>query len=311
VFDSSFKEYIPDTLEAWFYGMDNLVEVKGTENLDATALDSTESLFEACSSLKTLDLSTWYTPCLENAFGMFRGCSSLESLNIAKLDTSSTMDLYCLFDGCSSLKSVTLGRNFAFTEGVEPVEEVTPAIFPTPDTEYGTWWRGEGKAYTPEELRGFARGELEGTWTWYMGEQPKPASVNMFRLYNPNTGEHFYTSNTGERDATVAAGWKSEGVGWKAPSTSNTPVYRLYNEHSGGEHHYTMSKGERDSLIAAGWKDEGIGWYSDDAKSVPVYREYNPNQIACNHNFTTSKNEHDTLVKLGWKDEGTAWYGVS
>ncbi len=139
---------------------------------------------------------------------------------------------------------------------------------------------------------------------------PAPAgSINMFRLYNPNSGEHFYTSSTGERDHLVSLGWNYEGVGWIAPKTSNTPVYRLYNPY-GGEHHYTTSLAERNMLINAGWNDEGIGWYSDDARTVPLYRQYNPNAFANNHNYTTSSSENDWLVSLGWRAEGIGWYGV-
>ena len=131
----------------------------------------------------------------------------------------------------------------------------------------------------------------------------------LYRIYNPNSGEHFYTASAYERNSVIAAGWNDEGFGWKAPETSSTPVFRLYNA-NGGEHHYTMSVGERDMLIDAGWNDEGIGWYSDDAHSVPLFREYNPNAFANNHNYTTSSDEHNWLISLGWRDEGLAWYGV-
>ncbi|MBQ9278789.1 MAG: Ig-like domain-containing protein, partial [Lachnospiraceae bacterium] len=113
-------------------------------------------------------------------------------------------------------------------------------------------------------------------------------TVNMFRLYNPNSGEHFYTANVTEKNNLVSFGWRYEGIGWKAPVKSNTPVYRLYNKNA-GDHHYTMSASERDFLVSVGWKYEGIGWYSDDSKSVPLYRQYNPNAKAGSHNYTTSK----------------------
>ncbi|WP_156501507.1 hypothetical protein [Denitrobacterium detoxificans] len=135
-------------------------------------------------------------------------------------------------------------------------------------------------------------------------------SVPMFRLYNPNSGEHFYTQSTNERDNLKKLGWQYEGIGWYAPSSSNTPVYRLYNP-NGGDHHYTVSVNERDMLKKAGWKYEGIGWYSDDAMGVKVLREYNPNATSGSHNFTTSESEHKHLVSLGWRDEGTAWYAVA
>ena len=133
--------------------------------------------------------------------------------------------------------------------------------------------------------------------------------VPMYRLYNPNSGEHFYTAKAKEKDALVKIGWKYEGIGWTAPSTSKTPVYRLYNANA-GDHHYTMKKAERDALIKAGWKDEKIGWYSDDSKGVPLYRQYNPYAVSGSHNYTTNKKENDALVKIGWIAEGIGWYGM-
>ena len=136
--------------------------------------------------------------------------------------------------------------------------------------------------------------------------------VNMLRLYNQWTGEHFYTSSTTEKEILVKAGWKDEGTGWIAPS-SGTPVYRLYNRYvSGGDHHYTTDSKERDKLVKAGWKNEGTGWYSasdGDSERVAIYREYNPNATTGTHNYTISKSEHDHLVDVGWKGEGVGWYG--
>lgn len=135
------------------------------------------------------------------------------------------------------------------------------------------------------------------------------SSVTMHRLYNPNSGEHFYTANNTEKDVLVGLGWKYEGVGWTAPSTSKTPVYRLYNANA-GDHHYTSSQAERDALVKLGWKYEGIGWYSDDAKTTPLYRQYNPNAISGSHNYTVSAAEDAALAKLGWTQEGIGWYGL-
>ena len=146
------------------------------------------------------------------------------------------------------------------------------------------------------------------------GGSAAPSGVAMYRLYNPNSGEHFYTASAHERDSLRRAGWKYEGVGWTAPASSRTPVYRLY---SGTDHHYTTSAAERDMLVRAGWKYEGVGWYSDDAKGVPLYRQFNPNvnpgaprNNSGSHNYTTSRTEHDHLVSVGWRGEGIGWYGM-
>ena len=135
-------------------------------------------------------------------------------------------------------------------------------------------------------------------------------TVDMLRLYNPNSGEHFYTADIVEKDDLVSKGWKYEGVGWIAPTKSNTPVYRLYNPNA-GEHHYTTDSDERQKLVMAGWKDEGTGWYSDDGEAVPLYREFNPNATTGTHNYTSNLSEHNSLVSSGWTDEGIGWYGLT
>lgn len=70
-----------------------------------------------------------------------------------------------------------------------------------------------------------------------LGTLPAYAEVGgvpMWRMYNPNSGEHFYTADTNERDSLCGNGWASEGIGWVAP-TSGNPIYRLYNNPRAGE----------------------------------------------------------------------------
>ena len=136
-------------------------------------------------------------------------------------------------------------------------------------------------------------------------------TVDMHRLYNPNSGEHFYTANTAEKDHLVKVGWKYEGLGWLAPKAENDyPVYRVYNPNA-GDHHYTMDIDEMSDLVYKhGWKFEGIGWYSDQQKGKALYRAYNPNAKSGSHNYTTNLAEQKNLLKVGWKDEGISWYGV-
>lgn len=131
----------------------------------------------------------------------------------------------------------------------------------------------------------------------------------MYRLYNPNTGEHFYTSSYIEIGNCVVNGWRCEGGAWLAPVESNTRVYRLYNPYA-GDHHYTTNAAEVEMLEEAGWIfEENAGWYSDDSHTAAVYRQYNPNATTGCHNFTTSEVEKNSLVNdSGWNDEGTGWY---
>ena len=137
---------------------------------------------------------------------------------------------------------------------------------------------------------------------------PSIMAYVMYRVYNPNSGEHFFTNSVAEKDNLVSVGWSYEGTAWVMPQHQDIPVYRLYNP-VGGEHHYTTSTDEKNMLISKGWNDEGIGWYSEQSTGTPVYRVYNPNAFANNHHYTTSKTEADYLVSLGWRYEGIGWYG--
>lgn len=133
-------------------------------------------------------------------------------------------------------------------------------------------------------------------------------SIAMHRLYNPHTGEHFYTANLAEKNHLTNLGWNYEGIGWHAPTTG-LPVYRLYNPNT-SDHHYTTSKDESDYLAQMGWNDEGIGWYS--GGDTPIHRLYNPNaKKAGSHHFTLSQEESDSLDAIGWNYEGIAWYAVN
>lgn len=154
----------------------------------------------------------------------------------------------------------------------------------------------------------FDRSLHEQTLSQGTEEDATDSSTQMYRLYNPNSSEHFYTADLHEKNALISYGWPYEGIGWFAPQ-SGEPVYRLYNPNA-GDHHYTLNLHERDALVQLGWRYEKIGWYSDTQKRVPVYREYNPNAKSGAHNFTTSRQEDQALVRFGWKAEGIAWYAV-
>ena len=85
----------------------------------------------------------------------------------------------------------------------------------------------------------------------------------MYRLYNPNSGEHFYTGSVEEKDNLVSVGWNYEGIAFNSGFENEVPQYRLHNPNATrGAYHFTASLEERDMLISLGWEYQGIGWYS-------------------------------------------------
>lgn len=132
--------------------------------------------------------------------------------------------------------------------------------------------------------------------------------VSMYRLYNPNSGEHLFTIDANEYATLPRYGWRQEGIAWTSPS-EGTPVYRLYNPYS-GDHHYTMDANEYASLPRYGWRQEGIVFRSDPAKGRAIYRLFNPYATAGTHHYTLDANEYASLPHHGWRQEGVAWYGI-
>lgn len=148
-----------------------------------------------------------------------------------------------------------------------------------------------------------------GTPTQPTPGKPATKAINLYRVYNPNTGEHLYTTSTFERDSLVRLGWKNEGIAYKVSSTAtgNQAVYRLYNKNN-GKHFYTTSSYEKNQLVKAGWYYENIAWYAP-TQGTKVYRAYNPNNGE--HLYTTSAYEVSSITKVGWKAEGIAWYSLN
>lgn len=135
----------------------------------------------------------------------------------------------------------------------------------------------------------------------------------IYRLYNPDNGEHLYTTDANERDVLYSSyGWGYEGIAWYA-STSGTPVYRLYNNVL-CNHLYTTDLNEIKVLTSmpdTAWTVDNNNqplFYSDG--EVPIYRVYNEG-LQGMHHLTTDKNEYDTLPQFGWAQEGVSLYAVA
>ena len=130
---------------------------------------------------------------------------------------------------------------------------------------------------------------------------------HMLRMYNPNTGEHFYTGSEVERDDLIAAGWNYEGVAFTFPANTGAPVYRLF-EPVTGEHLYTMDEAEKDLLLSKGWNYEGIAFNSAYDTEAVQHRLYNPNTTVGAYHFTFSEEEMQNLIDAGWWYQGIGWY---
>ncbi|TDL15778.1 hypothetical protein BD410DRAFT_85820 [Rickenella mellea] len=102
----------------------------------------------------------------------------------------------------------------------------------------------------------------EGTAAFvFLPQIPSNLTVPLFRLFNPTSVDHFYTTSAAERNNAIAnGGYRSEGTAASVFATQvcgSIPLFRLFNPTS-GDHFYTTSAPERDNAIAnAGYRSEG------------------------------------------------------
>ncbi len=107
VFDNSFKEYHPKNCSYWFCYCNNLTDIEGMqENLNTDKVNNMSSMFSGCSSLTTLDLSTFNTENVTDMSSMFYGCSSLTTLDLSTFNTENVTDMNSMFFGCNELQTI-------------------------------------------------------------------------------------------------------------------------------------------------------------------------------------------------------------
>ena len=64
---------------------------------------SMANMFNGCSNLKTLDLSNFDTSKVNSMYNMFFGCGNLTTLNLSNFNTSNVTSMGNMFNGCGNL----------------------------------------------------------------------------------------------------------------------------------------------------------------------------------------------------------------
>ncbi|MCR5455687.1 MAG: DUF285 domain-containing protein [Bacteroidales bacterium] len=108
VFDQSFADFYPTSCAWWFFVCSNLKEIEGLQYLNTENVTDMDWMFDVCSSLTNLDLSSFNTGNVMNMGGMFSDCSSLTSLDLSSFNTENITNINSIFSGCSSLTSLDL-----------------------------------------------------------------------------------------------------------------------------------------------------------------------------------------------------------
>ena len=114
VFDESFKDARPKSCNAWFYCFEGLTKIEHLDYLNTSEVENMGSMFSKCTSLETLDLSSFNTEKVTNMLAMFEGSMSLRTIKLPKgFIGSNVTDLNATFRGCANLTELDLSGSNA------------------------------------------------------------------------------------------------------------------------------------------------------------------------------------------------------
>ena len=104
------NNYTPYTVGGWFMNCSKMTSVTGLNLLHWTNVNNATEMFANCSSLTSLDVSSFQPSKVTNFASMFNNCSSLTTLDVSGWDTSSGQLFNGMFMGCTSLQSVDVSN---------------------------------------------------------------------------------------------------------------------------------------------------------------------------------------------------------
>lgn len=123
VFDESFKDARPKSCYTWFWCFEGLTRIEHLDYLNTSEVEVMQSMFSFCTSLETLDLSSFNTEKVKNMYAMFDGSTNLRSIKLPQgFIGSSVTNLFSMFKDCTSLTELDLsGSN---SENVKDMSEM-------------------------------------------------------------------------------------------------------------------------------------------------------------------------------------------
>lgn len=109
---SIIDEIVPLSTANWFHSCENLTEFENIERLDTSEVTDMSIMFYRCSSLSSLDLSSFNTSNVTNMGWMFDGCRSLTSLDLSSFETENVINMENMFSNCTNLATIYVGDSW-------------------------------------------------------------------------------------------------------------------------------------------------------------------------------------------------------
>lgn len=113
VFDPSYIDARPTTMDFWFYGMSDLKSIENMEFLNTSAVTSMVGTFAICTDLQGIDLTHFDTSAVTDMTYMFAGNANLYSLDLTHFDMKNVTSVAGMFSDCSNLRTIYCNDNWA------------------------------------------------------------------------------------------------------------------------------------------------------------------------------------------------------
>ena len=113
--DASCKDHTSTSLSYLFSGFNSLKTINNIDNLKTEGVTDMNRMFTGCSSLQSLDLSSFNTASVTSMNSMFRGCSNLENIYVGDgWSTQAVTNGNYMFRDCNKLPGYD-GTKTSFT----------------------------------------------------------------------------------------------------------------------------------------------------------------------------------------------------
>ena len=102
--------FAPTDCSLFFTSFKSLTQINFNNNFNTSKVTNMSLMFQDCTSIAGLDLSSFNTSNVTNMPQMFRNCSSLINLDLSGFNTSKVTSMSYMFALCSSLTSLDLNN---------------------------------------------------------------------------------------------------------------------------------------------------------------------------------------------------------
>ena len=103
-----FKDFDTSAVTNMSYMFDNCSNLTTLDlsSFNTSAVTDMINMFYVCTKLTTLDLSSFNTSAVTSMGSMFFGCTKLTTLDLSSFNTSAVTDMSYMFDNCSNLTTI-------------------------------------------------------------------------------------------------------------------------------------------------------------------------------------------------------------